>query len=241
MECIVIRDPAPVQSVPANDRGFLLGDGVFDTLRTVAGVPEHLNAHLRRLHAAAAAIGLPVRLKADAVRAATSGLGDGVLRITLTRGVGPRGLAPADPVRPGVFLLFFPGLPVRGRRLRLRLDDIPCNEHSPLSRIKSLSRLEAVLATARARAAGCDEALLVNTAGRVCCAASGNVLYRLPGDRTWYTPPESDGALPGITLRRLRLRRPIFFRSLSPDEPLARMVITNSVRGVCRGIRTERT
>ena len=201
MECIVIHDASSAQRIPAHDRGCLLGDGVFDTLRTVNGVPQHLNAHLRRLHAAAALIGLPGRIRADEVRAAVAGLGDGVLRLTLTRGVGPRGLAPPASALPGIFPLFFPGLPPRGRRLRLRIDEVPCNEHSPLSRIKSLCRLDAVLATARARAAGCDEALLRNTAGRLCCAASGNIIYRLSGDPQWYTPPEADGALPSRIIR----------------------------------------
>jgi branched-subunit amino acid aminotransferase/4-amino-4-deoxychorismate lyase len=70
------------------------------------------------------------------------------------------------------------------------------NDHSPLSQLKSLAYLDNILALREADAAGCDEAILLNTAGRLAGGSRSNLFLVLDGTVT--TPPPSEGLLPGI-------------------------------------------
>ena len=90
--------------IDPRDRGFLLGDGVFETFAATDGYVYRLAEHLERLRDGAAVLGIPVPAH-DIERAVqtvleTNGLARGcaALRLTLSHGVGQRGLlAPADP------------------------------------------------------------------------------------------------------------------------------------------------
>jgi branched-chain amino acid aminotransferase len=186
------------------DRGLLLGDGVFDTALAVQGRVAFETAHIDRLVAAASTLGYPAdpeRIRA-AMRALAESLPLAAIRTTLTRGSGPRGLAPppepapflfasAAPARPGLFFA----------RLRLLPTKIARNETSPVSRLKTLGYLDAVLAARAATAAGFDEALFLNTQGRVACAGTGNVFGIFGG--ALVTPPAEEGVLPGIVRAEL--------------------------------------
>ena len=92
--------------VPVNDRGFLLGDGLFETTRVAYGRAFRLAQHLDRLSRGADyfKIKLPCTLKEIQKSAAEligkNGLADAVLRVTLTRGPGLRGYSPQPPPRP---------------------------------------------------------------------------------------------------------------------------------------------
>ena len=177
------------------DRGFLLGDGVFETLRGT----EHLDRHLARLRNGAAVLGIDVGWTDDEIARGAAAVLAGraaVLRITLSRGPGGRGILPAAGAA-ATLLITSTNLPeilpparvviARGTRR---------NEHSPLSRIKSLNYLDSILARQEAALAGADDAILLNTAGRVAEAAASNLFVSLGGK--WVTPPVADGALPGI-------------------------------------------
>jgi branched-subunit amino acid aminotransferase/4-amino-4-deoxychorismate lyase len=75
------------------------------------------------------------------------------------------------------------------------------NQSSPLSRVKCLSYADNVLARLEARRRGADEAVLLNTAGEVCCASAANLFVVKGG--ALVTPPVEGGALPGVTRRCL--------------------------------------
>lgn len=184
------------------DRGLLLGDGLFETLRVAGGRPVRLDRHLARLRAGAAVLGLPVPLDDAGLAAAMAallrrcGLEDASLRLTLTRGPGPRGLLPPAEPRPTLLITVAsvpPPLPLA--RVVVALGTRR-NEHSPLARIKSLSTLDGVLARQEAARHGADDALLLNTAGRVAEASAANLFLVLDG--ALVTPPVSEGALPGV-------------------------------------------
>jgi len=221
------------------DRGLLLADGLFETLLAVAGVPYCLDEHLARLEAGAAVLRLPVPL-AEARRAITAlaeaATGPVVIRLTVTRGTGPRGLRPpADPA-PRLFATAAPWSPETAfGPATLATSGIRRNAGSPLSRLKSLCYLDNVLALDEAAGRGADDALLLSTGGMVACTSMAN-LFALFG-RTLLTPPAADGVLPGIT-RALVLRLAAGAgltaeeRSLRP-EALAQadaLFATNSVR-----------
>src|SRR5690606_9429576 len=88
--------------IDAADRGFTLGDGVFETLRAYDGRPFRLDAHLARLAAGAETLGFapplpPARIAAavaETLAANRLESGDAAIRITLSRGTGARGLLP---------------------------------------------------------------------------------------------------------------------------------------------------
>ncbi len=190
------------------DRGLTLADGLFETITVFGGVPFRSADHLARLEAAAAVLGFAAPLaeavKAVAALAAHAEGGRGVIRLTVTRGSGPRGLKPpADPV-PSVFATLAPWNPaIAFVPVRLATAAIRRNETSPVARLKSLAYLDNVLAFAAAQAAGADDALMLNTAGRAASSTMANLFVVRNG--TVLTPPRSEGVLDGI-MRGLLLR-----------------------------------
>ncbi len=196
-----LRLPAQARLDPA-DRGFLLGDGLFETMRAVSGRVPLLARHLARLDSGCRLLGLqPPR--ADVIASAitdllgATSLSDAGVRLTLTRGPGPRGLAPLPEATPTLLIIAF-ALPPPVQPVRATIAQVTRhNERSPLSRTKALGYLDAVLALREAYERGADEALLLNTRDRLACATAAN-LWAVRDGRL-FTPPLDNGALPGIT------------------------------------------
>jgi branched-chain amino acid aminotransferase len=192
------------------DRGFTLGDGVFETLRVKGGRPLWLADHLARLRQGAAVLGIPVPLDDGAVERGLLGLieargcPEASLRLTLSRGPSQaRGVwPPALPMTPTLLatLAAFSGAPRPPLALTLARS-VRRNEHSPLSSIKSLNYGDSILARREAESRGADDALMMNGAGSIICATVGNIFLRIGG--RWVTPPVSDGILAGTARRRL--------------------------------------
>lgn len=188
--------------VAAADRGFLLGDGLFETLAVRGGRVWRVARHLARLRAGAAVLDIPVTADdaelAAAIRdtAGRNGVVDGLVRLTLTRGAGAGGLVPAGPVEP-TLLVSARARPVDDGPLRAVIARTTRrNELSPLAGIKSTSYLDGIIAQREAAARGAAAALLLNTRGRVAEGAIANIFARVGG--RLVTPPVGEGALPGI-------------------------------------------
>jgi branched-chain amino acid aminotransferase len=181
------------------DRGFTLGDGVFETLCAVAGKPAYLDRHLARLRHGASVLGIVLQNTDSALEAAlhdVAGGQDCALRLTLTRGPAPRGVLPSGVVQPTILITAVP-LPEPLPPARVMISQATRrNEHSPLARIKSLNYGDSILARQEAARNGFDDALLLNTAAHLAEATAANVFLLL--DNEWITPPVADGALPGI-------------------------------------------
>jgi branched-chain amino acid aminotransferase len=233
--------PPDFARIDPADRGFTLADGLFETLRAYAGKPFRLEDHLVRLETSAQALGIPLLF--DAVRIAEAVVelleanalteGDAAIRITVTRGTGPRGLAPPPEVQPTLLITTGAYHPLP-EVCSATIVDIRRNEGSPLSQMKSLGYLDNVLAARDAAARGAEEAILLNNAGRVAGAARANLFAVLDG--RLLTPPLQDGVLPGIARRVVlelaaALRIPTQEASLSPaDLTAAREIfLTNSL------------
>jgi len=191
------------------DRGFLLGDGLFETMAVHNAQVFDLDAHLERLASGLGVLGfvqsvdLPKLHSGIARFIAAEEASCAVLRVTVTRGAGPRGLAPPEAPRPTIFMTLSPMPPACETPLSLHIATVTRrNEHSALSRIKALPYLDNVLALSEARAQGADDALLLNTRGTIACATVANVFVIREG--RLETPPVRDGALPG-TMRALVL------------------------------------
>ncbi len=202
--------PADDARIDPADRGYTLGDGVFETVRLAGGQPAHLHRHLRRLRHGAALLEIPLPWSdmalaaAFVATAAANGAPDGVARLTLSRGPAPRGVLPPASPHPTV-LITAGAMPAMAQEVRAILcTTTRRNEASPLSRIKSLNYLDGVLARMEADRCCADDALLLNTRGLLAEASAANLVV-LSGGRL-MTPPVSDGALPGI-LRELLIER----------------------------------
>lgn len=224
-------------AIDPSDRGLLLADGVFDTALVIDGRAAFRERHLDRLADALAAlsIAVPRETLVRAHDALATRCGTGSIRLTVTRGPGPRGLGfPPEP-RPTILGSAAPLAPAAMfAPLRLALSDIRRNETSPTSRVKSLAYLDAVLANHAARRAGADEALFLNAAGRLASTALANLFVVRRG--VLLTPPLADGVLPG-TLRGWILDNAGRLGLAAEERPLlleeavgAPLLATNSLR-----------
>ncbi|NDV88270.1 class IV aminotransferase [Aurantimonas aggregata] len=215
------RFVAAEQAIAADDRGLLLADGVFDTSLVLGGTVFRAGEHLDRLVAAASRLEIPVLRAdlADALAALAARQQNGSIRLTLTRGSGPRGLGFPPVPKPTLLGASAPlASSAMFAPLRLALSPIRRNETSPTAQLKSLAYLDALLAQREVQQAGADEALFLNTVGRVACTALAN-LFLLTAEEL-ATPPLDDGALDGIT-RRWLLAHAADFGLTARERPLA--------------------
>ncbi|CAO3431274.1 aminotransferase class IV [Azospirillum endophyticum] len=217
------------------DRGFTLGDGLFETIRIKDGVPRHLPLHLDRLDAGVDLLHLPLPYGAEELAEAmaalieATGIADGVLRLTLSRGTGARGVLPPADAKPTLLMTAAPAAHMTTPVTAVIARCTRRNEHSPLSRLKSLNYLDSILARQEAAERGADEALLLNAAGRLVESSVAN-LFLLIGGRL-LTPPLADGALPGIRRALILERHGAGEEALTPED-LARAdeaILTNSL------------
>ena len=192
--------------LPLDDRGLLLADGVFETVLVAGGRPWLLAEHLGRWRQGAALLGLPEPpgeealepLIGEAIR--RSGLRWGALRLNWSRGSGGRGIdlpaAHEEPLQPRFWLQLTAWRPTFSAVRVMVSQWERRHPTSPASRCKTLAYGWAVQARREARTAGADDALVLNTAGELCCGTTANLLLQLRG--RWFTPPATSGCLPGV-------------------------------------------
>ncbi len=199
-------EPLDQAFIAVEDRGFLLGDGLFETMKAYQGQVFCLQKHWQRLKNAAEYLQIPFNLTCENLQKISQELlvrnnlnkTDAVLRLTLTRGKGPRGLMPPRDANPNILLTAFSYCSKPLAEQSLWVVEICKNERSPLSRIKSLNYLENVLAKSAAVKAGATEALLLNTRNRVASASCANIFLKLANGKL-LTPCLDEGVLDGIT------------------------------------------
>src|SRR5690606_4789859 len=152
--------------IPFDDRGLLLGDGLFETILAKDGVLQRWPAHMARLGAGCRTLGLPAPDIAEAETLARGALwsaelqkGRAAVRLTLTAGSGGRGLDRTEPLAPRLFATAA-AAPLPTGPARLITATVRRNAGSPASRLKTLAYLDNVLARREARAVGADEAAM---------------------------------------------------------------------------------
>lgn len=241
-------EPAAL-ALPADARGLLLAEGVFETVLVHDGRPRLLVQHLARWQGSATLLGLPVPPDATQITPLVgeaimrSGIDNGALRLNWCRSSSARGLEPMAPGHGGDALLWlqlssakpsFAPVTVIVSATEVR------QATSLLSRCKSFAYGSALIARRQARAAGADDALLTSSAGGLCCATSANLLVRRDG--RWLTPPLASGCLPGI-MRQIALNLGVAVEATISTEQLScsdGALLLNSlgcrpIRGLCRG------
>ncbi len=196
-----LMDEAEARIAPS-DRGFLLGDGVFETIAVRRGQARRLHAHFERLRRDANIIALALpwpdtTLSALVERVAEENqLSDAAVRLTVTRGSGPRGLLPPSTPEPTLLITASP-LPDMSIPITLVVSDITTrNENSPLSVIKNINYLENIMLRQDAAEQSADDAIVLNTQGRVAETTIANIFALVDG--VVVTPPIAEGALPGV-------------------------------------------
>jgi branched-chain amino acid aminotransferase len=211
--------PADGAHLSVFDRGFQLGDGVFETLRVRAGRATELDDHIARLRRSAGglAIALPGDIDARLATAiaellAADGLdgpgGDASVRITVSRGpYRGRGLLPPDEVVTATIAIqAWPVVPASPAHLERGLHVIASavrrDPANPIVALKTTSRADYVYARLEARRAGADDALFLTTNGYLSEGTTANIFLVRPGAdgvRELATPSLDCAILPGTT------------------------------------------
>ncbi|MDK1030467.1 MAG: aminotransferase class IV [Planctomycetia bacterium] len=194
--------------ISAADAGFLLGVGVFETLRAYNGRVFRLEDHLGRLRLGTEAFNIELTETDDEIRGAIARLiaGNGVpeARLRLTVSQGPLGRDPlpeggqgratvvitATDVAPYPDEFYENGMSVLVSKTRV-------SESDPTTRHKTTNYLPRLVALKEAHEAGCGEALMFNSKNHLAEGAVSNAFIVSNGELV--TPQVSEGLLPGIT------------------------------------------
>ncbi|WP_025113016.1 aminodeoxychorismate lyase [Pseudomonas sp. H1h] len=210
-------DGQPADALSLKDRGLAYGDGLFETIAVQGGEPVLLDRHLARLADGCArlAIATDIERVRQELLSYAAAMGEGVLKLILTRGDGLRGYAP-DPAAPGRRILqgnppaAYPA--VHGEQ-GVRL--FPCvtrlSNQPLLAGLKHLNRLEQVLARAEWHDSEHAEGLMLDQAGRVVEGVFSNLF--LVRDGVLITPDLKRCGVAGV------MRAEILFQAESLAIP----------------------
>jgi len=226
--------PVSEVRIAPDDAGFLFGDGLFETLRVDDGRPRDVEAHLDRLLDGLRRIGIEIIEDRQGLRRAVDEVAEAAprpvarLRLTISRG------CTGIPSRLMTAILYEPpGEDLYGGGVAVRLlPQYRIDSESPLAGLKSLSYQANRLALREAEAQGAYEALLVNERGRLVEGSRSNLALVLPDGI--FTPPATDGCLPGTVRRRLLEAGELRERPLSPEDlaSAGEVLLMNSLIGV---------
>lgn len=190
------------------DRGFLYGDGLFETMRSYNGRVFRLESHIERLSAGLEILKIE-KIWSDKLLSSTvydllelNSVPDAYIRLTVTRGAGGRGIEISGCGRPTILIqakAFNPypessysdgvDLCIAGERRNLR---------SPLdARLKSLNFLNNILARLEMAEKGAFETVMLNGSGYLTEGTVSNIFF-FSGERL-CTPSLETGILDGIT------------------------------------------
>jgi 4-amino-4-deoxychorismate lyase len=244
----VLVDGVVSTVVPADDRGLMYGDGVFRTLRVLDSAPLWWDEQLRKLADDCKQLGFSVpdtaEWQADWAQIAPDAK-QGVLKLWVTRGSGPRGYAPplCPQIRRGMRfdpLFIEPVL----TPLHMRVCSLKLGWQPRLAGIKHLNRLENVLARAEWTDADIQEGVLLDTADRVIAGVMSNLfIWR---QNQLLTPRLDQCGVAGVARARLmRLARAqgidVMEANLTLPAVFAaeEVMMTNSLWGVRRVERLD--
>ncbi len=191
--------PEAEAAVPVADRGFVYGDGLFETLRARGVHVFRLARHLERLEQGAELTGLTVPGGvAEAVQSLLehARLAAGALRVTLTRGSGAGGLRPTREAAPTLVISARPAPAFEvASPLTVGLSELRVCSRSPLAGLKTLGYLPNVVALLRT---GADDALMLDDEGRLAQASASNVFW-VSHVGELRTPSSACGIRRGVT------------------------------------------
>jgi len=189
-------------SVSVDDRGLQYGDGLFETMAASNGRVRRFRSHMARVADGCRRLDMPAPpielIEYDCLRA-SEGFGAGVVKLTLTRGPGPRGYAP--PVEASLTRIIVSTAQQvseaeAARPLTLRVCETRLGRNPQLAGMKHLNRLEQVLAAAELRDTVADEGIMRSTDDRIVCGTAANVF--MVRDGQLLTPQITDCGVAGV-------------------------------------------
>ena len=175
----------PIEQSDCNDKGWLSGHGVFETIKTVENRPWAMSRHMRRAVTSAVQLGFRIPSE-DVVRNSVEQLclnqeyPLGLLRLSFGQNGNWSAVhLPYEPLSQGAKLLTYDkAIVVQGQ---------PIKSYPYTHRLEILEAIKSL---------GADEAIVCNDKGKICEGSVTNLLLRI--DDKWVTPPISDGVLPGV-------------------------------------------
>lgn len=230
------------------DRGFAYGDGVFETCRYQRGSIPLWRYHRDRLLRSAKRLGISLdehlllRYRDELLtQIDAQQIIDGVLKVTVTRGIGGRGYSLPEAVKPTYCLGIFAGNPLHAEQYRAGVSVRVCDlrlSHSPaLAGMKHLNRLEHILARAEWTSEFAD-GLLLDINDHVIEATVSNIFT--VKDNQLYTPDLSSAGVAGVMRRaiieqlgpRLNVSSNVVEMDLDFIESADEVFLCNSVYGI---------
>ena len=220
----------------ADDRGLLLGDGLFETMRYAGGELVRLAAHEQRLRTSCAALGLACPLDQIALRSIVAelvgraGLHDAAIRLSLTAGSGPRGLARSGSTQASCLITAAPLMPAPAS-LTLATTSLRRSGSSFAARHKTLSYIDNVMARREAQRAGAGMALVLDTGDHLSGADCANLFWIREG--RLFTPSLECGVLAGtaraVLIAGLKVEQGDF--AVSELDDVSCVFVTNALIG----------
>ncbi|MBW6509035.1 MAG: aminotransferase class IV [Desulfuromonadales bacterium] len=190
------------------DQGFLYGDGIFESFRSMGGKLYQFPLHYQRLVQSAQALSYPLLFAQHELEQQLlelqnrNQLVNGYFRITITRGLGQIGFL-RDMESALTCLIIgkeFKGIdePLYQQGVPLTVAQTRRNAPEAINpKIKSISNLNSLLGKLEARAAGAIEVIMLNSRGHLCEGSASNLFWVRDG---WvFTPDVSTGLLEGVT------------------------------------------
>ncbi len=235
--------PLDEAQVSASDRGFLYGDGLFETIRIHDGRPFLWDWHMIRFMDGSESLGIALPQSTESLLGNVRELicrNDGpesIVRIALSRGVGQRGYGVTGDEQP-ILLITQQSLPPKpSKPLSLVTTNARVAVGDPLARVKSANKLGSILVKRDATRQRADDGLILNSDGNVTETSSANVFWVENG--TLHTPPISDGVLPGVTRRLVidlasTLGQAVREESAAPDrlQQAEAVFVTSAATGI---------
>ena len=198
------------QQLDVADRGLSYGDGVFETIAVIAGKALLWGAHIQRMRLGAKRLKISFSdqlasdFYSDFQALSHDSSVNGVLKLTLTRGVGQRGykIDPSIDVTRIAMLSAMPDYSDHQERgIRLFLCQTQLARQPLLAGIKHLNRLEQVLARSEWSDPNIVEGLVCDTQGHVIEGCMSNLFWVTRN--VLYTPDLTFAGVAGIVRETL--------------------------------------
>jgi 4-amino-4-deoxychorismate lyase len=231
----------PLTAIGVEDRGLQYGDGAFETALLAHGRVRFLEQHLRRLALGCERLGIvapdPALLRSEVQRLSGS-VERAVLKVIVTRGIGPRGYRPSAGGNTTRIVALYPAPGLSPTtRLALRWCETRLGRNARLAGIKHLNRLEQVLAQAEWEDETIVDGLMLDTEGELVSGTASNVFLVREG--MLVTPDLRFCGVLGV-MRAEVLRAARELGIAVSEEPLwphdveaaSEVFITNAVRGI---------